>query len=69
MITIFSDASHCPRTKAAGWGAWAKANGKPDDRETFLSWVNNVYDPAAVKADFMSSWWANVLVDKILRRE
>ena len=49
--------------------AWARAQGKPDDRETFLHWVNSVYDPAAVKADFMSSWWANVLVDKILRRE
>lgn len=48
---------------------WAKANGKPDDRENFLYWVENVYDPAAVKADFMSSWWANILVDKILRRE
>jgi uncharacterized protein (TIGR01244 family) len=49
--------------------AWAKAHGKPDDRENFLYWLNNVYDPAAVKADFMSSWWANILVDKILRRE
>jgi protein tyrosine/serine phosphatase len=48
---------------------WAKAHGKADDRETFLSWVRDVYDPAAVKADFMSSWWANVLVDKVLRRE
>ena len=26
-ITIFADASFCPKTKAAGWGAWAKANG------------------------------------------
>jgi protein tyrosine/serine phosphatase len=49
--------------------AWAKAHGKPDDRATFLDWVENVYDPAAVKAAFMSSWWANILVDKILRRE
>jgi ribonuclease HI len=29
MITIFADASHCPRTNAAGWGAWAKATGWP----------------------------------------
>lgn len=49
--------------------AWAKAHGKKDDRETFLHWVETVYDRAAVKADFMSSWWANVLVDKVLRRE
>lgn len=25
MITIFVDASFCPQTKAAGWGAWYKA--------------------------------------------
>jgi uncharacterized protein (TIGR01244 family) len=35
----------------------------------FLEWVDKVYDPAAVKASFMSQWWANVIVDKILRRE
>ena len=35
----------------------------------FASWVEEDYDPVAVKADFMSSWWANILVDKILRRE
>ena len=27
LITIFADASHCPHTKAAGWGAWAKGDG------------------------------------------
>lgn len=27
MITVFVDASHCPQTKAAGWGAWAKGHG------------------------------------------
>lgn len=26
-VTVFADASHCPRTKAAGWGAWAKGDG------------------------------------------
>lgn len=41
-----------------------KANAKP-----FMQWVEEDYDPAAVKAAFMSSWWANILVDKILRRE
>ncbi len=35
----------------------------------FLDWVDRVYDPAAVKASFMSQWWANLVVDKILRRE
>ncbi|MDH4382434.1 MAG: sulfur transferase domain-containing protein [Gammaproteobacteria bacterium] len=35
----------------------------------FLDWVRDVYDPAAVRAGFMGQWWANVLVDKLLRRE
>jgi uncharacterized protein (TIGR01244 family) len=41
-----------------------KASGKP-----FMQWVEDDYDPAKVKSDFMSVWWANILVDKILRRE
>lgn len=24
LLTLFADASHCPKTKAGGWGAWAK---------------------------------------------
>ncbi len=35
----------------------------------FLDWVDRVYDPAQVKNSFMSQWWANLLVDKIMRRE
>jgi len=35
----------------------------------FLDWVDRIYEPAAVKASFMSQWWANLVVDKILRRE
>jgi protein tyrosine phosphatase (PTP) superfamily phosphohydrolase (DUF442 family) len=35
----------------------------------FLDWVDRIYDPAAVKSSFMSQWWANLVVDKILRRE
>lgn len=35
----------------------------------FLDWVDKVYDPAAVKESFMSQWWANLVVDRILRRE
>lgn len=27
LLTLFTDASHCPRTLATGWGAWAKADG------------------------------------------
>ncbi len=39
-------------------------SGKP-----FLQWVEEDYDHGRVKAAFMSEWWANVLVDKVLRRE
>jgi protein tyrosine/serine phosphatase len=42
----------------------AQANGKP-----FLQWVNEDYDQKTVKAAFMGEWWANILTDKILRRE
>lgn len=41
-----------------------KQSGKP-----FLDWVREDYDQARVKAAFMGEWWANILVDKILRRE
>ena len=35
----------------------------------FFDWVDNVYDPEEVKESFTSTWWANMLVDRILRRE
>lgn len=35
----------------------------------FLEWIERDYDPAAVKAEFMSQWWANLVVDRLLRRE
>jgi protein tyrosine/serine phosphatase len=38
-------------------------------RKPFLQWVDEDYDPERVKAAFMGEWWANILVDKILRRE
>lgn len=41
-----------------------KASGKP-----FLDWVEHDYDKERVKGAFMGEWWANILVDKILRRE
>lgn len=28
-VTIFADASFCPKSGAAGWGAWMVGNGKP----------------------------------------
>ncbi|MDP3858131.1 MAG: sulfur transferase domain-containing protein [Stagnimonas sp.] len=44
--------------------AYHAAHGTP-----FRAWVETVYDRDAVNASFHASWWANQLVDKILRRE
>lgn len=35
----------------------------------FIEWVEQRYDPAEIKARFRAQWWANILVDKVLRRE
>jgi len=40
-----------------------------DSGKSFMDWVEQDYDKGAVKAAFMGEWWANILVDKILRRE
>jgi protein tyrosine/serine phosphatase len=40
-----------------------------ESRKPFLQWVLEDYDQPRVKAAFMGEWWANILVDKILRRE
>jgi protein tyrosine/serine phosphatase len=37
--------------------------------KSFLDWVEQDYDQQSVKRAFMGEWWANILVDKILRRE
>ena len=37
--------------------------------QSLTQWVDAGYDPAALRAQFQSQWWANVLVDKVLRRE
>lgn len=36
---------------------------------SFMDWVDQVYDPADVKARFMSGWIGNILSEKVLRRE
>lgn len=36
---------------------------------SLAEWVQGPYDAAAVKAAFISQGWANVLVDRVLRRE
>jgi protein tyrosine/serine phosphatase len=38
-------------------------------KKPFVQWVDEDYDQKAMKASFHSQWWANILVDKILRRE
>lgn len=37
--------------------------------KAFIDWVDEDYDQQRVKSAFMGEWWANVLVDRILRRE
>jgi protein tyrosine/serine phosphatase len=36
---------------------------------SFIDWVDTIYDPADVKARFMSGWIGNTISEKILRRE
>jgi protein tyrosine/serine phosphatase len=36
---------------------------------SFMDWVEHHYDREAVRKSFHSNWWANKLVDGILRRE
>lgn len=36
---------------------------------SFLEWVNNHYDRAELDSQFHSAGWANIVVNKILRRE
>ena len=35
---------------------------------SLIDWTEKHYDRKALKQEFHSQWWANVLVDKILRR-
>lgn len=45
------------------------AEGEPAGLD-FLGWVeSDLYDPVKIKADFKAQWWANVLTEKLLRRE
>jgi len=37
---------------------------------SFVDWVDSdAYDPKRIKDDFKAQWWANVLTEKLLRRE
>lgn len=35
----------------------------------FFDWVETIYDPEKLQADFMSKGWANLLIDDILHRQ
>ncbi len=35
----------------------------------FLTWVETVYDPEALKRDFRPGFWSDVVVDRLIRRE
>lgn len=48
----------------ARYGEETRESGK-----SFMDWVEQDYDKPKVRADFKTEWWANILVDKILRRE
>lgn len=36
---------------------------------TFLEWIDGPYDRAAVKTEFLATWKAKMMIDRILRRE
>jgi len=36
---------------------------------SFMDWVRDVYDPAAVEAAFHEGFWASLLIDRLLKRE
>lgn len=44
------------------------AEGAPKG-QSLIDWTEQHYDRVALKKEFQTNWWANVLVDKILRRE
>ncbi|MEQ1929958.1 MAG: tyrosine-protein phosphatase [Parvularculaceae bacterium] len=40
------------------------------DVDAFMTWAESPdYDPAALKTEFLGSWWGNLLTERILRRE
>lgn len=51
------------------YAAHAATLGRPPTVDDFYAWVDERYDPPAMKQAFMSTWWASTLVDRILRRE
>ena len=37
--------------------------------QSFLDWVENTYDPAALEENFKPSFWSSLLADRLIRRE
>lgn len=38
--------------------------------DAFLAWADSArYDPAAIKQEFLGSWWGNLLTERLMRRE
>ena len=44
------------------------AEGEPKGLD-FLTWVETVYDPEALKRDFRPGFWSDMVVDRVIRRE
>jgi len=40
-----------------------------DDHDQFFHWVEHEYDPAAIKQEFLGTWWGRFLTERLLRRE
>jgi ribonuclease HI len=67
LVSLFTDASHCPHTKVGGWGAWAKCElgkiegGGPMKREIANS---TVAEARAVYAGLIliskAPWWEHI---------
>ncbi len=39
------------------------------ERMAFFDWVKDIYDPEKLQAEFLSSSWADRLIDQLLKRE
>lgn len=39
------------------------------EKIAFFDWVKDIYDPEKLQAEFLSSFWADRFVDKLLKRE
>lgn len=49
---------------------YAEREGKDQaSPEALFDWAETEYDPKAVKQEFMSAWWGNLLTERLLRRE